>query len=242
MKNLFLSLLLALSSPCYCQSWTLAVINDPDGYSLIRSGKGKEFLVIDTVKADWFFYCIGDTSSQWMSVINPATGKEGFIHKSCIRLFNSLAKEEQQRLLLAAFDTMIAAEKSFEDALRGHTSDYSSARKTAETISEGRYLPALNALEESFALHPDSVFFCAFVRTLPWVSGSADETIPSVFASCWLSQTAFVDRIICHWENEHEREAFIANVEAGIGLNGQQKFSEKQLNAELKKLKAPCAN
>lgn len=242
MKNVFLFLLLALSASCYSQSWTLAVINDPDGYSLIRSGKGKEFSVIDTVKKDWFFYCTGDTSPQWISVMNSSTDKQGFLHKSRIRLFNSLPREEQQRLLLAAFDATIAGEKALDKSLSGPHPVYLSARNSMESISEGRYIPAITALGESFALHPDSIVFCAFVRTLPWVSGSADETTPSVCASCWLSQTAFVDRIICHWENEREREAFIANVEAGIGLNGQQKFSEKQLAAEMKKLKTPCSD
>jgi ribosomal protein L40E len=62
----------------------MAVINDPDGYTYIRSGPGTQYEIIGTVVENEVFYVISTEGNWWR--IRTKDGKEGYMHKSRIRI------------------------------------------------------------------------------------------------------------------------------------------------------------
>jgi uncharacterized protein YgiM (DUF1202 family) len=62
----------------------MAVINDPDGYTNIRSGPGTQYEIIGTVVENEVFYVISTEGNWWR--IRTKDGKEGYMHKSRIRI------------------------------------------------------------------------------------------------------------------------------------------------------------
>lgn len=61
-----------------------AVINDPDGYTNIRSGQGTNFNILGVVYEGETFYAIRNNSSDWWRIKNK-NGIIGYMHKSRIR-------------------------------------------------------------------------------------------------------------------------------------------------------------
>ena len=61
-----------------------AVINDPDGYTNIRSGEGTNYNIIGAVYEGEVFYAIRNNSNDWWR-IKTKNGIIGYMHKSRIR-------------------------------------------------------------------------------------------------------------------------------------------------------------
>ena len=65
-------------------TYSTAVINDPDGYTNIRAGKGSESEIID--RAEWGeFFAVISAESEWWKVLSPS-GKIGFMHYSRVTI------------------------------------------------------------------------------------------------------------------------------------------------------------
>ncbi len=86
MKKLFL---LVFFFPFYSSdAQTVGVINDPDGYTNIRSNEGTDSKVVGELKeGDSFLYYADEKSSWWKVTTTPHFGKpiEGYVHKSRIQ-------------------------------------------------------------------------------------------------------------------------------------------------------------
>lgn len=67
------------------KSWLNAEINDPDGYTNIRSGKGRNFEILGIVREGEIFQVIKDNSSDWWQA-KTSSGVTGYIHKSRVVL------------------------------------------------------------------------------------------------------------------------------------------------------------
>lgn len=64
-----------------------AVINDPEGYTNIRAGKGSQFGIIARVNAGEVFYTTPQQSTDWWPVRTQAN-QYGYMHRSRITLNN----------------------------------------------------------------------------------------------------------------------------------------------------------
>lgn len=59
-----------------------AEVNDPDGYTNVRSGKGTDYNILGTVNVGETFYVLNDTGTWWQ--VKTKTGIIGYIHSSRI--------------------------------------------------------------------------------------------------------------------------------------------------------------
>jgi hypothetical protein len=59
-----------------------AEVNDPDGYTNIRSGKGTDYNILGTVKVGETFYVLHNTGVWWQ--VKTKTGIIGYVHSSRI--------------------------------------------------------------------------------------------------------------------------------------------------------------
>jgi hypothetical protein len=217
--------------------YQVAVINDPDGFTFMRSGAGKNFPVVDTIRKDEFFYCTGDISAQWINVEKPAYGKTGYVHRSRVVLFRNLNSLRQHQLITNAFSEMIKCENAYWT----NTKSPEEKNRERDRIYEEKYIPAYTATEKLFCVKPDSVLIAAFYKTLRTESGSSDEGKDWTSAKCWLCYTEFVNRIVCHWKNEEERKAIISSIENGMAMSDWEgNYSPAQLKKMYAELERKC--
>lgn len=114
MKYLFLSLFFLFSQNLSAQS-DLGVINDPDGYTNVRSGKGSQKPIIGKIYEEEVFLFASQQkpSGNWWPVIcNCKEGYlEGYMHKS--RIISIEAQPEFHKNYHTK-DTLILADESLE--------------------------------------------------------------------------------------------------------------------------------
>lgn len=65
-----------------------AVINDPDGYTNVRSGQGASYGIIARINEGEVFYAMPQQNSDWWP-IRTVDGKYGYIHRSRIKIQDS---------------------------------------------------------------------------------------------------------------------------------------------------------
>lgn len=81
-----------LSSNSNYQVKRLGKIDDPDGYTNMRSGKGTNYEVIEKIMEDDIFDYYPTNESNWWKVKNLTTCNEGYVHKSRIQPVNLFDK------------------------------------------------------------------------------------------------------------------------------------------------------
>jgi hypothetical protein len=238
MRNTCAFLVFLLSSYVHSQTkYEVAIINDPDGFTFVRSGAGKSFPVVDTIRKDEFFYCYGDTNRQWINVQEPVYGKTGYMHRSRIILFRNLDSLRQHQLITDAFSEMVKCENTYWT----NTKSPEERNIERDRIYEEKYMPAYSAMENLFCAKVDSILITAFFKTLRIESGSADEGKDYTSAKCWLCHPEFVDEIVCHWKNNEERKAIISSIETGMAMSGKEdKYSPAQLKKMYGELDQKC--
>ena len=89
----------------------LAIINDQDGFTNIRTGMGSQFDIIGQIKTDEFFYC-EKTNNDWYPVdalnwvekgVLSGEPLKGFFHKSLISILEELPMTEQKSIISKVF-------------------------------------------------------------------------------------------------------------------------------------------
>jgi len=90
MARLFTAVFLFFPLALYAQ---FAVIQDPDGYTFIRSGPGKNFTVTDTILQNELFYADDEGDNNWFFITrikNGSTHSCGWMHNSRILRLDSM--------------------------------------------------------------------------------------------------------------------------------------------------------
>jgi len=75
-----------------------ATIEDSDGYTNVRSGKGTEFDVIVKINQDDLIFVAPSITSNWWKVFYGNDCSSGYIHKSRIRTYEQLDENRQNVL------------------------------------------------------------------------------------------------------------------------------------------------
>ncbi len=117
-KNYTLTILFFFCSITLFAENKLGMINDPDGFTNVRIGPGKEFKVVDTLLKDDFFYVEFSDNSEWAKV-SAWKGRqiEGFIHKSRIQVVENLELRKQKELINKILDRQRILSDNFQKAL-----------------------------------------------------------------------------------------------------------------------------
>ena len=76
----------------------LAVINDPDGYTNLREGKGTDHAVIKAIKDDELFYFTPNSDNNWWKAQTLDDCTNGYVHKSRIAPYGYLSEDKKKSL------------------------------------------------------------------------------------------------------------------------------------------------
>jgi hypothetical protein len=130
----------------------LAIINDPDGFTFVRSGEGTDFEVVDTLFTGDFFHCQSVGNSAWVGMTAwKGRQVDGFVKVSRIQEVEKLASTELKALITEALLNYkyLVDDLNRAWALRD-SATFVTLRREIEYFSDTKYDPVLDVLPTYF--------------------------------------------------------------------------------------------
>ena len=230
--------LMIVHSVAFSQDWKPARISEKDGYALLREGQGKEFAVVDSIKADEYFYC-KSSDSEWWAVQHAYHGRlSGYIHKSRICLLESLPLKEMQNVIMTVFIKQEELAKEFVKSLAKidkKTNNWKTEKDSVSNIESGRikeihsethYNPILDILPLYYCRTKDTSVIIQLYKTLWTDGGSANEAPAWALGYCFVCEPELTSLSLKSLPNEIKEKAkgMIA-----FGLNNVCKTREEEM-------------
>ena len=244
MKIYILTILIFFCSLTLLAENKLAIINDPDGFTYVRSGQGKNFKVVDTLFKDDFFYFQFADNSEWAKV-TAWKGRqiEGFIHKSRIQEVNKLDNQKQKELITKTLDRHRILADNFQNAWK--SKDSLAYRKTVRELefhNDTKYDPILNILPKYFCLTNDIEVLKLFFATMWADNGSANEMPSFSIGDCFICNPDLVIEQLTRIKIIEQKKAIFDHIEWGILNHFDVDENGKSDNKEFNKLKTRLDN
>ena len=217
----------------------LAIINDPDGFTNVRSGQGKEFSVIDTINKDDFFYCDPKIQDEWIKIIamkwKGSKQVEGYIHRSRIQFIENLDYKKQKELFFQILNKQRILADSFRNAWKNKDSiAYKTTREEVELYSEVKYSPILDVLPKYFCSTNDTDILQLFLSTMWADQGSANEMPSFAIGKCFVCKTDIIIAQLKKIRNVEQKELIFDSIEWGFlnyfSVDGNEKSNNKEFN------------
>jgi hypothetical protein len=227
----------------------LAIINDPDGFTNVRSGPGKDFLTIDTLFKNDFFYFELTDNSDWAKV-TAWKGRqiEGFIHKSRIQEFEKLDKTKQKVYIVEVLGRQEELATNFQKAWKSKDSiAYRKAGRELESHNDIRYDPILSVLAIYFCATADLETLKLFISTMWADKGSANEMPSFAIGDCYICKPDIVIEQTAKLKDKEQRELVFDHIEWGLlnhfgveedGKSTDETFNKLKLRLDKERKKA----
>lgn len=218
----------------------LARINDPDGFTNIRSGQNANSPVVATFDKDDLFYCDW-TSADWLKVtVYKKHEIQGYIHKSKVQLIETLDARAKKQLLTTILSRHKTLADNFQTAWRSKDSlAYRTTVGELELHSDMKYSPILDILPSYFCETKDTIVLQLFFATMWSERGSANEMPSVAIGDCFICQTEIALRQLRAVNNTEQRILIYDQIEFGLvnhfSIDENVKFENKEYN-RLKKL------
>jgi hypothetical protein len=220
----------------------LAIINDPDGFTNIRSGQGNEFPIVSTINKDEFFYC-DLTNSEWIKVIalkwQNGNQVEGYIHKSRVQLVENLDFQRQKELIKQILDKQRILANNFQKAWKSKDSiAYRTTVRELELCSEIKYSPILEILPKYFCETKDTMILDLFYSTIWADKGSANEMPSFAISECFICNSDLVIKQLQLIVNKEQKDLVYDNIEWGLMNKFEVEEDGQSDNLEFNQLKS----
>jgi hypothetical protein len=221
----------------------LAIINDPDGFTNVRSGQGNDFSIVTTIEKDEFFYCDLTTNQEWVKIIalkwKDSRQVEGYIHNSRIQLVEKLDIYIQKELLTQILDKQKSLASNFQKAHKSKDSlSYKTTIRDLELYSEIKYSPILDILPQYFCSTNDTIILQRFYATMWADKGSANEMSSIAIGDCFACQPDLVIGQLIQLTNEEQKKLIFDQIEWGLLNKFDIDENSKSNNKEFNKLKS----
>ncbi len=219
MKTILLILIILCTTTSFAEN-KLARINDPDGYTNVRSGRGNEFSIITTIDKDDLFYC-ENTNAEWLSIIalrwKDSKQIEGFIHRSKVQFIEALENNTQKELLMSILIQQQILAENYIKACDDH--DDLMHQKTVEKLEsygEIQYSPILEILPKYFCATKDTSILQQLFKTIWADAGSANESPSFALGESYICKPSLVLAQLKHVKNVKQRKFIFDNIEWGL--------------------------
>ena len=208
----------------------LAIINDSDGYTNVRSGQGAFFESIGIINKDEFFNCESSSSDWWKvtSIDRASVPFEGFIHKSRVQFVQNLSDTTKQILLNNILTNHKQLAERYSKTYEKYDHTNGKWNNSTDSIlsvkagikyfnySDSKYSPILDILPQYFCKSIDTLMLQLFLTTLWADNGSANESPSYAIGECFICQPDLLVEKICKIKNKEEREFIFSEMEFGI--------------------------
>ncbi len=244
MRNYILTLLTFFCSLTLFAENKLAIINDLDGFTYVRSGQGKDFIVVDTLFTDDFFYFQFIDNSEWVKV-TAWKGRqiEGFVHKSRVQEVEKLDSKKQRGLIAKTLERHRILADNFQNAWKSKNSlAYRTTVRELEFFSDTKYDPILNILPKYICSTKDIEVLQLFFATMWADKGSANEIPSFSIGSCFICNPDLVIEQLAKINNIEQKTFIFDHIEWGLLNNFEVDENGKSNNKEFNKLKARLVN
>jgi hypothetical protein len=243
LKNYIFTFLTFFCSLTLFSQGKLGIINDPDGFTNIRIGPGKDFKVIDTLKNDFFYFQYVD-DSEWAKVtVWKERQIDGYIHKSRIQEVEKLNNKDKKVLISKILVQQKILADSFYTAFKSKdTIAYRTTRRKLEDYHDTKYDPILNILPKYFCSTNDADVIQLFLATMCANQGSANEMPSFAIGDCFICNPDIViEQLLKVKDIEQKKHLF---GEIGWGLSNHFNICENGSsdNNEYNKLKSRLDN
>ena len=222
----------------------LAIINDAEGFTNVRSGQGKDFSVVATIDKDEFFYCDLTTNQEWVKIIAYKDWKdgrevEGYIHKSRIQLVEKLNYQKQNELLTQILEKQKELANKFRKAWKSKDSlAYRRTVRELELNNDLKYEPILEIFPKYFCSTSDTTVLQLMFATMWADKGSASEIPSTVVGDCFVCKPDMVIRQTLLIKNKEQKKLILDQIEWGIMFRFDVDENGKSNNKEFIKLKS----
>lgn len=222
----------------------LAIINDQDGFTFVRSGQGKDFNVVDTLFTDDFFYFQFVDNSEWAKVTAwKGRQVEGFVHKSRIQEVEKLVSKKQKELITKTLDRHRILADNFQSAWKAKDSlAYRKTVRELEFHSDTKYDPILTILPKYFCLTSDTKVLRLFFATMWADKGSANEMPSFSIGDCFICNPDLVIEQLTKIRNVEQKKSIFDHIEWGLLNHFYVDENGKSDNKEFNKLKTRLDN
>lgn len=244
MRNYILTIFTFLCSLTLFAENKLAIINDPDGFTYVRSGQGKDFKVVDTLFTEDFFYFQFIDNSEWAK-ITAWKGRqiEGFVHKSRVQEVEKLDNKKQRELITKTLERHRILADNFQSAWKSKDSlAYRTTVRQLEFHSDTKYDPILTILPKYFCSTNDIEVLQLFFSTMWADKGSANEMPSFSIGSCFICNPDLVIEHLTKMKNIEQKKLIFDHIEWGLLNNFGVDENGKSDNKEFNKLKARLDN
>lgn len=188
----------------------VAIINDKDGFSLIRNNSDIHSEVVDTLYNGEFFQYIRNDISDWYKVYKM-WNTSGYVHKSRIQNLKHLEKEIQYNLIDSIFDKeAILYKERIKSTFKN--------RGAERYYHEEKFTPILDLFIDYMCKSFDETLLSNFFDILIIESGSADETPPTALGYIYKCQPRLVNKLVKEYGNSIITESLVFG-KSNVGIN-----------------------
>lgn len=244
MRNYILTILTFFCSLTLFADYKLAIINDPDGFTYVRQGQGKDFKVVDTLFTEDFFYFQFIDNSEWVKVTTwKGRQVEGFVHKSKIQEVEKLNRKKQKELIIKTLDKHRILSDNFQNSWKSKDSlTYRKTVRELEYNSDTKYDPILKLIPKYFCMTSDTNVLQLLFATIWADRGSANEMPSFSIGDCFICNTDLVIEQLTKIKNIEQRKNIFDQIEWGLLNHFEVNENGKLDNKEFIKLKVRIDN
>ena len=224
----------------------LAIINDPDGFTNVRSGQGKEFPITDTIYKDEFFYCEWTEEGEWIKILamkwRDSQQIEGYVHRSRIQLIENLNHKKQKELIVQILNRHNFLAENFRATKYVVTYTYRTTMlQELELYNDTKYSPILEFLPKYFCSTNDTEVLQLFFSTMWADKGSANETPSFTIGECFVCKTDIVVEQLKKIKNAEQKELILDHIECGLlnyfyvheeGISDNKQYNKLKIRLE----------
>lgn len=244
MRNFILTILTFSCSLTLLAENRLAIIDTPDGFTLVRSGQGMEFKIVDTLFTEDFFYFKFIDNSDWVK-ITAWKGRqiEGFVHNSRIQEVEKLDFKKQKELISKILNRHRVLVENFQNAWKSKDSlAYRASVRQLEFHSDTKYDPVLTILPKYFCSTSDVEIIQLFFAILWADKGTANEMPSFSIGKCFICKSDLVIEQLTKIKDIEQKKSIFDHIEWGLLNNFDVDENGKSENKEFNKLKTLLEN
>lgn len=187
MRNIItLTYILALQLSLSAQDWKTGIINDPDGYTNIRSGKGSNFEIVDKILTNELFSYVDSSNENWLMVkITKCNCDEphrlyneitGFVHRSRIQGLNELEQLARKKIFSEIFSTELDLYKQIMNSSEKETKEYKRINGKRKVFHDYQFDASLVSFVKYLCEFKDTELMNEYLNLLEEEKGFADES------------------------------------------------------------------